>query len=183
MRLLWICVGLGILNSLMACSTARSSKKPVLIASQSVDTSAVVKIDTLPAVRIDTIRVAVDTTFSDSAFDIAEDKPLTPAEKVALQKTTGLFRHADFAPAIHYDLRKPNFVILHHTSQNSFAQTVRTFKWAQTQVRPHYTVGKEVEFFISFMYNDPPWMARSFNWVLVPTVIYCSIGFDLNMKG
>src|SRR5690606_41470454 len=100
MRLLWFCVGLGILNSLMACSTARSSKKPVLIAPQSVDTTAVVKIDTVLAVRIDTISVAVDTTFSDSAFDSAEDTPLSSAEMVALRETTGLFRDADFAPAM-----------------------------------------------------------------------------------
>lgn len=183
MRLLWICVGLGILNSLMACSTARSSKKPVLIAPQSVDTSAVVKIDTVPAVRIDTIGVAVDTTFSDSAFDIAEDKPLTPAEKVALQKTTGLFRHADFAPAIHYDLRKPNFVILHHTSQNSVAQTVRTFQLDHTQVSAHYIVGKEGEIIQMLNDYDRAWHAGRSKWGAVTDLNSVSIGIELDNNG
>ncbi|WP_431216478.1 hypothetical protein ACQ86N_18820 [Puia sp. P3] len=54
---------------------------------------------------------------------------------------------ADSVPAAPYwvgttnfNLRKPNFVIIHHTAQNSCPQTLRTFTTASTQVSAHYVI-------------------------------------------
>src|SRR5262250_949032 len=37
-----------------------------------------------------------------------------------------------------FDIRKPNFVIIHHTAQNSCDQTLKTFTLERTKVSAHY---------------------------------------------
>ncbi|SMC69132.1 N-acetylmuramoyl-L-alanine amidase [Pedobacter africanus] len=45
--------------------------------------------------------------------------------------------------SVNFGIRKPNFVILHHTAQDSAAQTLKTFTLARTQVSSHYVVGRD----------------------------------------
>lgn len=45
--------------------------------------------------------------------------------------------------SVNFGIRKPNYVILHHTAQNSTDQTIRTFILARTQVSSHYVVGRD----------------------------------------
>ena len=40
-------------------------------------------------------------------------------------------------------IRRPNFVIIHHTAQDSTAQTLMTFTMPKTQVSAHYVVGRD----------------------------------------
>jgi len=40
-------------------------------------------------------------------------------------------------------IRRPNFVIIHHTAQDSTAQTLMTFTTPKTQVSAHYVVGRD----------------------------------------
>ena len=40
-------------------------------------------------------------------------------------------------------IRKPNFVIIHHTAQNSCEQTLRTFTLPRTMVSSHYVICKD----------------------------------------
>lgn len=51
---------------------------------------------------------------------------------------------------INYSLRDPNFVIIHHTAQNSCLQTLETFTKAKTKVSAHYVICKngKIYFFI-----------------------------------
>src|SRR5277367_5518301 len=42
-----------------------------------------------------------------------------------------------------FNLRKPNFVIIHHTAQNSCPETLRTFTLARTQVSAHYVICRD----------------------------------------
>lgn len=37
-----------------------------------------------------------------------------------------------------FNMRKPNFIILHHTAQNSCDQTLKTFTTVRSQVSAHY---------------------------------------------
>src|SRR6476620_5726089 len=39
-----------------------------------------------------------------------------------------------------FGLRKPSFVIIHHTAQDSCEQTLRTFTLERTQVSAHYVI-------------------------------------------
>jgi len=46
--------------------------------------------------------------------------------------------------SINFGIRKPNFVILHHTAQKSTDQTIRTFTVkGQSEVSAHYVVGRD----------------------------------------
>ena len=51
-----------------------------------------------------------------------------------------------------FGLRKPNFVIIHHTAQDSCGQTLRTFTLPRTQVSAHYVICKDGT--IHHMLND-----------------------------
>lgn len=104
------------------------------------------------------VQKAVDTTVF-QAF-----RELAPEEKIAEQKRMGIYKGADWAAAIHYDLRKPNFVIIHHTAQNSIAQTVRTFQVPHSKVSAHYVIGRDGQ--IIQMLNDyeRAWHAGKSKW-------------------
>lgn len=51
-----------------------------------------------------------------------------------------------------FSMRKPNFVIIHHTAQNSCEQTLKTFTLTRTQVSAHYVICKDGT--IHHMLND-----------------------------
>ncbi len=57
-----------------------------------------------------------------------------------------------FAGTTNFTMRKPNFVIIHHTAQNSCDQTLRTFTLQRTQVSAHYVICKDGTVF--HMLND-----------------------------
>ncbi|MFM2139680.1 MAG: hypothetical protein RJA57_1987 [Bacteroidota bacterium] len=42
-----------------------------------------------------------------------------------------------------FSMRRPNFVIIHHTAQNSCDQTLKTFTLTRTQVSSHYVICKD----------------------------------------
>jgi len=46
----------------------------------------------------------------------------------------------DFVGTTNFSMRKPNFVIIHHTAQNSCDQTLKTFTLTRTQVSSHYVI-------------------------------------------
>lgn len=110
-------------------------------------------------------------------------RELTPEEKIAEQKRTGIYKGADWAGAIHYDLRKPNFVIIHHTSQNSVAQTIRTFQVPHSKVSAHYVIAKNGQ--IIQMLNDyeRAWHAGKSKWGNVTDLNSVSIGIELDNNG
>ncbi|MES2417738.1 MAG: N-acetylmuramoyl-L-alanine amidase [Bacteroidota bacterium] len=53
---------------------------------------------------------------------------------------------------VNFGIRRPNFVIIHHTAQDSTAQTLRTFTLKRTAVSAHYVVGRDGK--IYQMVND-----------------------------
>src|SRR5437868_14449309 len=63
-----------------------------------------------------------------------------------------------------FSLRKPNFVIIHHTAQTSCDQTLRTFTLPRTQVSAHYVICKDGS--VYHMLNDyfRTWHAGMARW-------------------
>ncbi len=57
-----------------------------------------------------------------------------------------------FIGTVNFGIRKPNYVIIHHTAQNSLDQTINTFLLARTQVSAHYVVGRNGQ--VVQMLND-----------------------------
>lgn len=54
--------------------------------------------------------------------------------------------------SINFGVRKPNYVMIHHTAQDSLAQTVKTFHSARAGVSSHYVIGRDGK--IVQMVND-----------------------------
>ena len=54
--------------------------------------------------------------------------------------------------SINFGIRKPNYVMIHHTAQDSLAQTVKTFHSARAGVSSHYVIGRDGK--IVQMVND-----------------------------
>lgn len=58
----------------------------------------------------------------------------------------------DFVGTTNFSMRKPSYVIIHHTAQNSCEQTLRTFTLTRTAVSSHYVICREGN--VYHMLND-----------------------------
>lgn len=58
----------------------------------------------------------------------------------------------EWIASINFGIRKPNYVMIHHTAQDSLAQTVKTFHSAKAGVSSHYVIGRNGK--IVQMVND-----------------------------
>jgi N-acetylmuramoyl-L-alanine amidase len=82
-----------------------------------------------------------------------------------------------------FDLRKPNFVIIHHTAQNSCDQTLKTFATDKSKVSAHYVICKDGT--IHHMLNDylRAWQAGVSRWGNATDINSLSIGIELDNNG
>jgi N-acetylmuramoyl-L-alanine amidase len=82
-----------------------------------------------------------------------------------------------------FNLRKPNFVIIHHTAQNSCTQTLNTFTLPRTQVSAHYVICKDGT--VHHMLNDyfRAWHGGLGRWGNVTDINSSSIGIELDNNG
>ncbi|KAA8479086.1 N-acetylmuramoyl-L-alanine amidase [Arcticibacter tournemirensis] len=82
-----------------------------------------------------------------------------------------------------FNLRKPNYVIIHHTAQNSCDQTLKTFVLQRTQVSAHYVVCKDGT--VHHMLNDylRAWHAGAAKWGSLTDINSTSIGIELDNNG
>lgn len=88
-----------------------------------------------------------------------------------------------FVGTTNFNLRKPNFVIIHHTAQNSCEQTLRTFTLARTQVSAHYVICKDGT--LHHMLNDylRAWHGGISKWGNLTDINSSSIGIELDNNG
>ena len=84
---------------------------------------------------------------------------------------------------VNFNLRKPNFVIIHHTAQDSIQQTIKTFTLTRTQVSAHYVIGDDGS--VVQMLNDylRAWHAGNGSWGKNTDVNSASIGIELDNNG
>lgn len=84
---------------------------------------------------------------------------------------------------VNFNLRKPNFIIIHHTAQDSLNQTLKTFTLARTQVSAHYVIGKDGK--VIHMLNDylRAWHAGNSSWGRNTDINSASIGIELDNNG
>ncbi|SKB71029.1 N-acetylmuramoyl-L-alanine amidase [Parapedobacter luteus] len=92
-------------------------------------------------------------------------------------------RDAHWVGAIHFNLRKPNYVIIHHTAQDSLAQTLRTFTVPHSEVSAHYVIGRDGE--VYQLLNDyvRGWHAGAGKWGSVTDLNSVSLGIELDNNG
>jgi len=82
-----------------------------------------------------------------------------------------------------FDLRKPNFVIIHHTAQNACEQTLRTFTLERTKVSAHYVICKDGT--VHHMLNDylRAWHGGVAKWGNATDINSSSIGIEIDNNG
>lgn len=90
---------------------------------------------------------------------------------------------ASWVGTTNFGMRKPNFVIIHHTAQNSCDQTLTTFTLTRTQVSAHYVICKDGT--VQHMLNDylRGWHAGNGKWGNLTDVNSSSIGIELDNNG
>jgi N-acetylmuramoyl-L-alanine amidase len=89
----------------------------------------------------------------------------------------------DWVGTTNFNLRKPNFVIIHHTAQNSCEQTLKTFTTVKSQVSAHYVICKDGT--IHHMLNDylRAWQAGVSKWGNNSDINSSSIGIEIDNNG
>ena len=89
----------------------------------------------------------------------------------------------DWVGTTNFNLRKPNYVIIHHTAQDSVEQTLRTFTLPRTSVSSHYVISDDGE--IYQMLNDyyRGWHAGVGKWGNNTDLNSSSIGIELDNNG
>jgi len=114
----------------------------------------------------------------DSLLDIARIM-----DTVALRDSLGRPIPSAFVSTVNFNLRKPNYVIIHHTAQDSVRQTLNTFTLARTQVSAHYVVAKDGK--VYHMLNDylRAWHAGVSKWGSVTDMNSCSLGIEIDNNG
>lgn len=82
-----------------------------------------------------------------------------------------------------FNLRKPNYVVIHHTAQDSTAQTLKTFTLPSTQVSAHYVIGRDGR--VYHMLNDylRAWHGGAAKWGNTTDINSSSIGIELDNNG
>lgn len=87
------------------------------------------------------------------------------------------------AGTTNFNLRKPNYVVLHHTAQHSIEQTLQTFTLPRTQVSSHYVISRDGE--IYQMLNDyyRAWHGGVGKWGNDTDLNSSSIGIELDNDG
>ena len=89
----------------------------------------------------------------------------------------------EWVGTVNFNLRKPNFIIIHHTAQDSLKQTLKTFTLSRTQVSAHYVISKDGR--VVHMLNDylRAWHAGNSSWGKNTDINSASIGIELDNNG
>src|SRR5690606_38505369 len=92
-------------------------------------------------------------------------------------------KDAQWVGSIHFNLRKPNYVIIHHTAQDSLEQTLHTFTVPHTEVSAHYLIGRNGA--VYQLLNDyvRAWHAGVGQWGSVTDLNSVSLGIELDNNG
>ena len=69
-----------------------------------------------------------------------------------VKDSTGLQYADNWVGTTNFSMRRPNFVVIHHTAQNSCDSTLRTFTLTRTAVSAHYVICKDGT--VHHMLND-----------------------------
>ncbi|PRY16475.1 N-acetylmuramoyl-L-alanine amidase [Pontibacter ummariensis] len=82
-----------------------------------------------------------------------------------------------------FNMRKPNFVIIHHTAQHSTGQTLKTFTERRTQVSAHYVIGRDGKVYHMLSDYLRAWHGGAGKWGNNTDLNSSSIGIELDNNG
>lgn len=100
-----------------------------------------------------------------------------------IKDSAGLAFSSRWVGTTNFSVRKPNYVIIHHTAQNTCDQTLRTFTLPRTAVSAHYVICRNGTVF--HMLND---LFRAHHaglgkWGSVSDMNSSSIGIEIDNNG
>lgn len=123
---------------------------------------------------------ATDKVYKNMAKNFAKTIKATPPIN---QKIDSLNNEQYFVGSVNMSIRKPNYVIIHHTAQESVDQTLKTFTITKTAVSAHYVVGRDGK--VYQMVNDylRAQHAGAGKWGNVTDMNSCSIGIEMDNNG
>jgi N-acetylmuramoyl-L-alanine amidase len=90
---------------------------------------------------------------------------------------------AIWRPSPNFDQRRPNFVILHHTTNDTAAQALRTLTDVRRQVSAHYLIGRAGERYQLVDEASRAWHAGESWWGGHTDLNSASIGIELDNTG
>ncbi|HAL83401.1 MAG TPA: N-acetylmuramoyl-L-alanine amidase [Mucilaginibacter sp.] len=101
----------------------------------------------------------------------------------SLRDSTGVVVPSAWVGTVNFGIRKPNYVIIHFTAQDSVQQTLHTFTITSTQVSAHYVIAKNGT--VYHMVNDylRANHAGIGKWGSVTDMNSCSIGIEIDNNG
>jgi len=135
------------------------------------------------------ILVVVITSCASNPYRISEKsfnhqlhtfkKTLSKKDSIPLQNGV----NTKWISTVNFNLRKPNFIIIHHTAQDSLQQTLKTFTLTRTQVSAHYVIADDGR--VVQMLNDylRAWHAGNATWGKNTDINSASIGIELDNNG
>lgn len=120
----------------------------------------------------------VYVSHTDSIVNVIEQR-----QPVMLTDSAGAAIPSEFIGTVNFNMRKPNYVIIHYTAQDSIQQTLKTFTIVRTQVSAHYVVAKDGK--VYHMLNDylRAWQAGISKWGSITDMNSCSIGIEIDNNG
>ncbi|SEM07476.1 N-acetylmuramoyl-L-alanine amidase [bacterium A37T11] len=101
--------------------------------------------------------------------------PLTdtlPAEKAS-----------EWVGTVNFGMRRPNYVVIHHTAQDSLGQTLKTFTISRTQVSAHYVIGKDGKVYHMLSDYLRAWHAGNSKWGSITDLNSVSLGIEMDNNG
>jgi len=121
-------------------------------------------------ITIDSVYTKQLYTFKDSIFKTG-----------STQLNNGI--KTEWISTVNFNLRKPNFIIIHHTAQDSIQQTTKTFTKTSAQVSAHYVIADDGH--VVQMLNDylRAWHAGISSWGKNTDINSSSIGIELDNNG
>lgn len=123
---------------------------------------------------------------TDSVYTAKTDSLIGLAKRqlpVMLFDSAGMPIPSEFIGTVNFGIRKPNYVIIHYTAQDSIQQTIRTFTLTVSQTSAHYVIGKDGKIF--HMVNDylRANQAGVGKWGSVIDMNSCSLGIEIDNNG
>jgi N-acetylmuramoyl-L-alanine amidase len=86
-------------------------------------------------------------------------------------------------PSVNFGVRRPNFVIIHHTAGNTAEDSLRTLTDPATEVSSHYLIGRDGKLYYLVDESARAWHAGDSYWGGSTDLNSASIGIELDNNG
>jgi N-acetylmuramoyl-L-alanine amidase len=126
---------------------------------------------------VNNYKITIDTLFTNQLHNVKDSISRTGLTILKNGVNT------EWISTVNFNLRKPNFIIIHHTAQDSLQQTIKTFTLARTQVSAHYIIADDGR--VIQMLNDylRAWHGGTGSWGKNTDINSSSIGIELDNNG